>query len=47
MIKSLGRRNRTLSLDEVNFRRFKALCQKEGDTVSQRIDELIGAYLSL
>lgn len=41
------KRNRTVSLTEPNFSRFQALCKKGGITVSEQVDALISAYLSL
>lgn len=41
------KKNRTLSLREPYFSQFQALCKKEGATVSERLDELIQAYLNL
>jgi len=41
------KRNRTVSLKEPHFSRFQALCKRDGVTVSEQLDALIEAYLSL
>ena len=39
------KKNRTVRLDDANFRRLKSICAEEGKSVSEIIDVLIAAFL--
>jgi hypothetical protein len=40
-----GKRNRTLSLDDGNFKRLQAFCHEHSLSVSGLLDDLIAAFL--